>query len=68
MLKLKIWWLKRRARKIAYKLNALRGRYNCGIDMINQITGGEFTRLGGELAEIKGTLSKIDPNFPKAKA
>lgn len=64
MNRLKIWWYKKKAKRVVLAINALYDHFSCGADLIDQVTGGRLTRLKYELEEYKVILRKIDPNFP----
>jgi len=65
--KLLIWWLKRRLRSkiISYREDYV--FYQCGNDVLDIITGGEYSRRKADIEARKEQLRAIDPNFPKAK-
>lgn len=68
MNKLKIWWLKRRLRKAYIRFENDYSFWQCGNELLNQVTGGRFERDKARIRNLKDRLKAIDPNFPKAKA
>lgn len=68
MNKLKIWWLKRRLRKAYLRFEDDYSFWQCGNELLNQVTGGRFERDKARIRKLKDRLRAIDPNFPKANA
>ncbi|MDI5767640.1 hypothetical protein MJN71_20820 [Salmonella enterica subsp. enterica serovar Cerro] len=64
---LKIWWHKRQAKKATLAFYRLTYMYQCGIDVINIVTGGEYNRLVNLRNSHMQWLRENDPNFPKKK-
>lgn len=67
MLCLKIWWHKRQARKLFGQRCNLVDQYDCGIDMINVITGGEYNRITNVISKHILWLKENDPKYPHSK-
>lgn len=66
MNKLRIWWLKRRLRKAIYRWNDRYAFYQCGNALMDEITGGKFSRDIAHIEMLKDRLREIDPNFPRS--
>lgn len=67
LLKLKIWWLKRRLRKAYLRFEDDYSFWQCGNALLNQVTGGRFERDKARINKLKDLLRVIDPNYPKPK-
>lgn len=67
-LKIRIWWLKRRLRNAIYRFECDYVFYQCGKFVLDNITGGRYSRDLERIDNLKARLRAIDPNFPKAKA
>lgn len=65
MLCLKIWWHKCQAKKARIAFYNLTYTYQCGIDLINIITGGEYNRLINKYNKHILWLKENDPKYPK---
>lgn len=65
---IKIWWLKRRLRRAYYRFGEDYSFWQCGNELLNQVTGGRFERDKARIQKLKDRLREIDPNFPKARA
>lgn len=68
MNKLRIWWLKRRLRRLYRRFNEDYSFWQCGNELLNAVTGGRFERDKARIQKLKDRLREIDPNFPKAAA
>ena len=68
MNKLRIWWLKRRLRRLYRRFNEDYSFWQCGNELLNEVTGGRFERDKARILKLKNRLREIDPNFPKAAA
>lgn len=68
MNKLRVWWLKRRLRRLYYRFEEDYSFWQCGNELFNQVTGGRFERDKARIRKLKDRLREIDPNFPKAAA
>lgn len=68
MNKLRIWWLKRRLRRLYRRFNEDYSFWQCGNELLNTVTGGRFERDKARIRKLKDRLREIDPNFPKAAA
>lgn len=66
--KIKIWWFKRRLRNAIYSFEDDYSFWQCGNELLNQVTGGRFERDKSRLNDLKAKLREIDPNFPKANS
>jgi hypothetical protein len=63
--KLRIWWLKRRLRKLIYRFQDDYSFWQCGNELLDQVTGGRFSRDKALIQTMKDHLRAIDPNCPK---
>lgn len=61
-----IWGLKRDLRRTIRYIDHLAMTYDCGVELIDHITGGRWTRYQMQYAKILSELHKIDPNCPPA--
>ena len=64
--KLRIWWLKRRLRSAIYQFEDDYSFWQCGNELLNQVTGGRFYRDRERIQKLKSTLQRIDPDYPKS--
>lgn len=67
MLCLKIWWHKYQARKARIAFYNLTYMYQCGVDVINTVTGGEYNRLVNVYNKHILWLKENDPKYPHTK-
>ena len=62
-LSLRIWWLKRKARKLRAEMSRLRDGYDCGHTLMNYVSGSIAWREE-KYNEVVSELARIDPGFP----
>jgi len=62
---LKIYFLKRRARRIHARILEIEETYDCGRTLRNHIIGGRQQRLEYEFQDIMAELRRIDPSAPR---
>lgn len=67
LLKLKIWWLKRRLRRMIISFNQDYSDHNGGNHITGIISGGLYCRRKADIETVKDKLRAIDPNYPKPK-
>lgn len=66
-LNIRVWWLKRRLRSAIYRFEDNYVAYQCGKYVLDEITGGRYSRDLAHIEALKDKLRAIDPKFPKAK-
>ena len=59
----RIWFLKKLAKKYIIRLSNIADNYSCGIHMV-KVLNPEYSNISIKLEKVYSTLSKIDPNFP----
>lgn len=64
MLKLRIWWLKRRLRSAIYRFEERYIDYDCGKYVLDNITGSQYAKDEAYIDSLKNKLRAIDPNCP----
>lgn len=64
LLKLKIWWLKRRLRSTIIRFEENYSFWQCGNKLLDEVTGGRYSRDRAAVQGLKEKLKAIDPNYP----
>ena len=64
--RLKLWWLKRRARAAILRIRAIADSYNCGHAMLMHISGS-YSLACAYADHLLDEIAKIDPNCPKER-
>ena len=59
----RIWWLKRKARKLRREMSRLRDAYSCGRGLASYVSGSIGWREE-KYCEVISELARIDPGFP----
>lgn len=65
--KLKVWWLKRQARNTYTQYMRTADEYDCGLSMMDVVSGGRTTALKAKFNGILDKLEKLGEPIPSKR-